>query len=109
MKSHQETTGGVCGKDSRTGEGAREAKEGTGVRGRCQNNALATERYGASDPQTGAEAPGRPPMESSGVQLQVTKLRRGPEPAMHATEKANPRDPSRCARLKHALEQSLQA
>lgn len=64
MKSHQEATGGICGKDSGTGEGAREAKEGTGVRGRCQNNALATERDGASNPQTGAEAPGLPPMES---------------------------------------------
>lgn len=30
MKSQQEAKGGVCGKDSGTGEGVREAKEGPG-------------------------------------------------------------------------------
>lgn len=35
----EEVAGVVCSKDSGTGEGAREVKEETGVRGMCQNNA----------------------------------------------------------------------
>lgn len=50
----EEAAGVFCSKDSGAGEGAREAREETGVRGMCQNSASATEREGAPEPRTGA-------------------------------------------------------